>query len=115
MRRRALEPSRLEWSFGREGDEHGPLPLAGTGLQVTGRVDRIDVDAAGRALVRDYKGRTVSAGARWARDNKLQVALYALAVRELLGLETVGALYQPVGHRDVRRAGWCAATCRAAT
>ena len=100
-----LEPSRLEWSFGREGDEHGPLPLAGTGLGVTGRVDRIDVDPAGRALVRDYKGRKVSAGARWARDNKLQVALYALAVRELLGLETVGALYQPVGHRDVRPRG----------
>ena len=100
-----LEPSRLEWSFGREGDEHGPLPLAGTGLGVTGRVDRIDVDPAGRALVRDYKGRKVSAGARWVRDNKLQVALYALAVRDLLGLETVGALYQPVGHRDVRPRG----------
>jgi RecB family exonuclease len=100
-----LEPRWLEWSFGREGDEHGPLPLGGTGLGVTGRVDRIDVDAAGRALVRDYKGRTVSAGARWARDHKLQVALYALAVRELLGLETVGALYQPVGHRDVRPRG----------
>ena len=111
-----LEPSRLEWSFGREGDEHGPLPLAGTGLGVTGRVDRIDVDPAGRALVRDYKGRKVSAGARWARDNKLQVALYALAVRELLGLETVGALYQPVGHRDVRpRGAGPRATCRAAT
>ena len=77
---------------------------AGAGMGVTGRVDRIDVDAGGRALVRDYKGRTVSAGARWAQDRRLQVALYALAVRELLGLEPVGALYQPVGHRDVRAA-----------
>ncbi len=101
----ALEPRLLEWSFGREKDEHGPLPLAGVGMGVTGRVDRIDVDAGGRALVRDYKGRTVSAGARWARDRRLQVALYTLAVRELLGLETVGALYQPVGHRDVRARG----------
>jgi superfamily I DNA/RNA helicase/RecB family exonuclease len=100
-----LEPRWLEWSFGREGDEHGPLPLEGAGMGVTGRVDRIDVDAAGRALVRDYKGRTVSAGARWARDRRLQVALYTLAVRDLLGLETVGALYQPVGHRDVRARG----------
>jgi RecB family exonuclease len=100
-----LEPRWLEWSFGREDDEQGPLPLEGTGLGVTGRVDRIDVDAGGRALVRDYKGRRVSAGARWERDNKLQVALYALAVRDLLGLETVGALYQPVGHRDVRPRG----------
>ncbi len=101
----ALEPRWLEWSFGRDGDEHGPLPLAGAGMGVTGRVDRIDVDAGGRALVRDYKGRTVSAGARWARDRRLQVALYTLAVRELLELETVGALYQPVGHRDVRARG----------
>jgi superfamily I DNA/RNA helicase/RecB family exonuclease len=101
----ALEPRRLEWSFGRAGDDHGPLPLPGVGMGVTGRVDRIDVDAGGRAIVRDYKGRTVSAGARWTKDRRLQVALYTLAVRELLGLETVGALYQPVGHRDVRARG----------
>ena len=101
----ALEPRWLEWSFGREGDEHGPLPLPGAGMGVTGRVDRIDVDAGGKALVRDYKGRTVSPGARWARDRRLQVALYTLAVRELLGLDTAGALYQPVGHRDVRARG----------
>ena len=101
----ALEPRWLEWSFGREGDEHGPLPLADSGIGVTGRVDRIDVDASGRALVRDYKGRTVSPGARWVRDRRLQVALYALAVRDLLGLEAAGALYQPVGHRDVRARG----------
>lgn len=100
-----LEPRHLEWSFGREGDEQGPLPLPGTSLGVTGRVDRIDVDAGGRALVRDYKGRRVSAGARWERDSKLQVALYAVAVRDLLGMETVGALYQPVGARDVRPRG----------
>ncbi len=100
-----LEPRFLEWRFGGADDEHGPLPLPGTGLGVTGRVDRIDVDPAGGALVRDYKGRVVSAGARWAEDRRLQVALYALAARELLGLEPVGALYQPVGHRDVRPRG----------
>ena len=100
-----LEPRFLEWGFGGERDEHGPLPLAGTGLGVTGRVDRIDVDAAGRAVVRDYKGRVVKAGARWAQDRRLQVALYALAVRELLELEPVGALYQPVGNKDVRPRG----------
>jgi RecB family exonuclease len=68
-------------------------------------VDRIDVDGAGHAMVRDYKGRQVSAGARWAQDRKLQAALYALAAREMLGLEPAGALYQPVGHRDVRPRG----------
>jgi ATP-dependent helicase/DNAse subunit B len=97
----AMEPRYLEWSF----DEQTPLPLPEAGLGVTGRVDRIDVDAAGRALVRDYKGRRVSAGARWAEDRRLQVALYALAARELLGLDVVGALYQPIGARDVRARG----------
>ena len=101
--------------FGREGDEHGPLPLAGTGLGVTGRVDRIDVDAAGRALVRDYKGRTVSAGARWARDNKLQVALYALAVRERSAARRSARCTSRSATAMSARAGWCAATCRAAT
>jgi hypothetical protein len=47
----------------------------------------------------------VSAGARWTQDRRLQVALYALAARELLGLDPVGALYQPVGARDVRARG----------
>ena len=99
-----LEPAWLEWSFGGAEDEHGPLPLPGTSLGVAGRVDRIDV-AGDRAIVRDYKGRTVTAGARWTVDRKLQAALYALAARELLGVEPVGALYQPVGHRDVRPRG----------
>jgi ATP-dependent helicase/DNAse subunit B len=100
-----LEPRFLEWGFGGSDDEHGPLALPEAGMAVTGRVDRIDVDEAGRAIVRDYKGRQVTAGARWAQDRKLQAALYALAVRERLGLQVAGALYQPVGHRDVRPRG----------
>jgi RecB family exonuclease len=79
--------------------------LNGSGLAVTGRVDRIDVDGAGRALVRDYKGRQVVAGARWVQDGKLQAALYALAAQELLGLEPAGALYQPIGRSDARPRG----------
>ena len=100
-----LEPVQLEWGFGGAGDAHPPLPLPEAGLGVTGRVDRIDVAGDGRALITDYKGRSVTAGARWAQDNKLQVALYALAARELLDVEPAGALYQPVGHRDVRPRG----------
>jgi hypothetical protein len=100
-----LEPRRLEWGFGGDGDAEGPLPLAGAGLSVTGRVDRIDVRADGVAVVRDYKGKNVTAGARWGEDQKLQVALYALAARELLGLEPAAALYQPLGATDVRPRG----------
>jgi RecB family exonuclease len=101
-----LEPRWLEWSFGGERDEAPALELPGAGLAVTGRVDRIDARADGVALVRDYKGKTVYPGARWVEDHRLQVALYALAVREQLGLELAGALYQPLGAPDVRPRGF---------
>ena len=110
-----MEPEWLEWSFGREGDSHGALALNGSGYSVTGRVDRIDVDGGGAAVIRDYKGKTVHAGARWAQDGRLQAALYALAARELLGLEPAGALYQPIGKGDRRPRGFVAAGVPAAT
>src|SRR5581483_11164810 len=34
---------------------------------------------------------------RWQRDRRLQVALYMLAARDLLRLEPVGGVYQPLG------------------
>src|SRR6185503_9046657 len=83
----AYEPTQLEWSF---------EDYIIDGVAVSGRVDRVDTDGR-RAIVRDYKGRTVHAGARWAEDGKIQAALYALAVREKFGVEIVGALYQPIG------------------
>jgi hypothetical protein len=96
------EPERLEWGFGGDNDDAPALQLEG--VAVSGRVDRIDVGPAG-AVVRDYKGRTVSAGARWGEDGRLQAALYALAVRERLGLDVAGALYQPIGRADQRPRG----------
>jgi len=38
-------------------------------------------------------------------DRKWQVALYLLAAREVLGLEPVGGLYQPLGAKDLRPRG----------
>jgi RecB family exonuclease len=89
------EPEQLEWSFD---------ALMIDGVAVSGRVDRIDRDGR-RAVVRDYKGKTVYAGARWAEDGKIQAALYAIAVRDQLGLEIAGALYQPIGSADQRPRG----------
>ena len=47
----------------------------------------------------------VARGARWSADRQLQVALYMLAVRELLGLEPVAGFYQPLGGDDLRARG----------
>ena len=80
--------------------------LAPGELEVTGRVDRVDVDpATSEAIVRDYKGATAPKGAGWAEGGALQVALYMLAARELLGLEPVGGLYQPLWGRESRPRG----------
>jgi ATP-dependent helicase/DNAse subunit B len=98
-----FEPTELEWSFGGPDDAHPPLPVGAT-ARVTGRVDRVDVGPGGAAVVRDYKGRNVVGGSRWADEQQLQVALYLLAVRELLGLEPIAGLYQPlVGARLAAR------------
>jgi RecB family exonuclease len=98
-------PRHFEVSFGGEDDPVGPLRLA-EDVAVAGRIDRIDVGADGRsALVYDYKGRTTTDGAHWVADRKWQIALYLIAVKELLDLEPVGGLYQPLGSKDLRPRG----------
>jgi ATP-dependent helicase/DNAse subunit B len=109
----------LELRFGFEQGEHEaadgrrPLPALelGDGQQkvlVRGVIDRIDVDGAGHAVVRDYKSgapRPEYPAARWSADRRLQVALYMLVVRELLGLEPVGGFYQPLRGDSLRARG----------
>jgi ATP-dependent helicase/DNAse subunit B len=98
-------PRHFEVSFGGEDDVLGPLRL-GQDVAVAGRIDRIDVGADGRsAVVYDYKGRTTTDGAHWVADRKWQIALYLIAVKELLDLEPVGGLYQPLGSKDLRPRG----------
>jgi ATP-dependent helicase/DNAse subunit B len=105
------EPRWLELRFGFEGEEES-LPAFELGeerLALRGAIDRVDVDPAGhRAIVRDYKSgasRPEHQGGRWRGDRQLQVALYMLAVRDLLGLEPVAGLYQPLGGGDLRSRG----------
>jgi RecB family exonuclease len=77
-------------------------------LRLRGVIDRVDLDAAGRALVRDYKSGRRSPSwpvARWRADDQLQVALYMVAVRELLGREPAGGVYQPLRGEDLRARG----------
>jgi RecB family exonuclease len=108
-----LEPLHLELSFGFEEEQGGlpPLKLVG-GVLLRGRIDRIDIGPGGQAVVYDYKsGRTGSghSGARWASEGRFQMALYMRAVSELLGLEVVGGLYQPLAGSDLRARGALAA------
>ncbi len=96
----AFEPRDFELGFGMEEDGIGPLVLGegDAAIGVRGRIDRVDVDPAGRAIVRDYKsgsGRTDMSAAGWIRGRQLQVGLYMLAVRDLLELVPAGGLYQP--------------------
>jgi ATP-dependent helicase/DNAse subunit B len=107
------KPQGLELEFGFEGQEGGlPALLLGDPadpIRVRGLIDRVDVDPAGngRAIVRDYKSswRAEYQGARWLQDDQLQVALYMLAVRQLMGLEPVAGLYQPLGGSELRPRG----------
>jgi hypothetical protein len=103
-------PAEVELRFGFD-DEEGSLPAVelGEGVRLRGMIDRLDVDAKGRrAIVRDYKTggvRQAYQGGRWQEDQQLQVALYMLAVRRLLGLEPVAGFYQPLGGEDLRPRG----------
>lgn len=105
----------LELRFGFADDEQeSSLPALELGegdqqFAVRGVIDRVDVDTGGRrAVVRDYKSgsaRPEHQGGRWIGDRQLQVALYMLAVRQLMELEPIAGLYQPLGGRDLRARG----------
>jgi hypothetical protein len=105
-------PLGLELRFGFEGEE-GSLPALELGegserVRVRGVLDRVDVDGAGHAVVRDYKSgarRQAWSAARWSEDRQLQVALYMLVVRELTDVEPVAGFYQPLRGDDLRARG----------
>jgi ATP-dependent helicase/DNAse subunit B len=107
----ALEPAHLELGFGiAAGDDRGEessLPAfdLGGGVRMRGRIDRVDVDEGGEAIVYDYKSGVAPASAGWVRDGKLQVGLYMLAVEQLLGLRAAGGFYQPLSGSDLRPRG----------
>jgi ATP-dependent helicase/nuclease subunit B len=102
-----LVPRRFEVGFG--NDRAAPelqrgLEL-GPGLTLSGKIDRIDVDPFGaRGIVQDYKsGKHAHSAAEIERELRLQVPLYMLVLRDLVGLEPLGGLYRPLaGTRRAR-------------
>ena len=94
-----LVPSEFEVPFGgaRGGLDVGPA-------RVTGQIDRIDIDPAftARAAVVDYKTSTISTGPKILEEERLQLPLYMLALREVLGREPVGGLYVSIRKGAVR-------------
>jgi ATP-dependent helicase/DNAse subunit B len=103
----SLVPRRFEVSFGNERaapELQRGLELA-SGLTLSGKIDRIDVDPFGaRGIVQDYKsGRHAHSAAEIERELRLQVPLYMLVLRDLVGLEPLGGLYRPLaGTRRAR-------------
>src|SRR5436305_8389336 len=102
-----LVPRRFEVSFGSERaapELQRGLDL-GSGLTLSGKIDRIDVDPFGaRGIVQDYKsGKHAHSAREIDAELRLQIPLYMLVLRDLVGLEPLGGLYRPLaGERKPR-------------
>jgi RecB family exonuclease len=82
-------------------------------FQLSGKIDRVDLDPfAARGIVWDYKsGKKAHSAAEIERELKLQIPLYMLVLRDLVGVEPLGGLYRPLsGDRKAR--GLLRATAR---
>lgn len=100
-----LVPTHTEVGFGDGAEGSAPALALAPGVAVRGRIDRVDVAPDGRAVVWDYKGRAAKPYTKWVEEGRFQVAIYALAARELLHLQVVGGLYQPLVGADLRGRG----------
>jgi ATP-dependent helicase/DNAse subunit B len=102
-----FEPRRLEVSFGSERaapELQRGLSL-GDGLSLSGKIDRIDLDPwSARGIVQDYKSGLGAHSARAIdRERRLQIPLYALVLRDLVGIEPLGGVYRALAGRRVTR------------
>jgi ATP-dependent helicase/DNAse subunit B len=102
-----LVPRRFEVAF---GNERAPQELQrgldlGDGMTLSGKIDRIDVDPFGaRGIVQDYKsGKHAHSAVEIDKELRLQIPLYMLVLRDLVGLEPLGGVYRPLaGERKAR-------------
>jgi ATP-dependent helicase/DNAse subunit B len=102
-----LVPRRFEVGFG--SDRSAPelqrgLHL-GEGIHLSGKIDRIDVDPfSARGIVQDYKsGRSAHSAKQIDEELKLQIPLYMLVLRDLVGIEPLGGVYRALAGARVTR------------
>src|SRR4051794_7513087 len=102
-----LVPRRFEVGFGtdRAAPELQRGLALGNGASLSGKIDRIDVDPfSARGIVQDYKsGKSAHSAADIEKELRLQIPLYMLVLRDLVGIEPLGGLYRPLaGQRKPR-------------
>jgi len=100
-------PRRLEVAFGSERaapELQRGLPLADD-VWLSGKIDRIDVDPfSARGIVQDYKsGKSAHSARAIERELRLQIPLYVLALRDLVGLEPLGGVYRALSGKRYTR------------
>ena len=101
-----LVPRRFEVLFGTPGaavELQRGLELGG--FTLSGKIDRIDLDPfSARGIVQDYKsGSGAHSAAEIESQGRLQIPLYILALRDLVGVEPLGGLYRALaGSREAR-------------
>jgi ATP-dependent helicase/DNAse subunit B len=102
-----LVPRRLEVAFGSEraAPELQRGLALGDGLTLSGKIDRIDVDPfSARGIVQDYKSGSGAFSARQIESElRLQIPLYLLVLRDLVGVEPIGGIYRALAGRRVQR------------
>ncbi len=102
-----LLPRQFEVGFGSDRSaqhlQRG-LPL-GDGIFLSGKIDRIDVDPfSARGIVQDYKsGRSAHSAKQIDEELKLQIPLYMLVLRDLVGIEPLGGVYRALAGARVTR------------
>jgi ATP-dependent helicase/nuclease subunit B len=100
-------PRRLEVAFGSERaapELQRGLQL-GEDLWLSGKIDRIDIDPfSARGIVQDYKsGKGAHTAREIDRELRLQIPLYILALRDLVGVEPLGGVYRALAGRRLTR------------
>jgi ATP-dependent helicase/nuclease subunit B len=103
----ALQPKQFEVGFGSDRSaQHLQRGLElGDGLFLSGKIDRIDVDPfSARGIVQDYKsGKGAHSARQIDEERRLQVPLYMLVLRDLVGIEPLGGVYRALsGARATR-------------